>query len=52
MEKLGKEGFITIKEGHMIEDKIEITEDMCFDYGFISPVGDVMSFKIGYDLKQ
>ncbi|KAK0446114.1 chaperonin GroL [Armillaria borealis] len=37
MEKVGKEGVITVKEGKTIEDEIEITEGMRFDRGFISP---------------
>uniref|UniRef100_A0A8H7XUA5 Heat shock protein 60 n=1 Tax=Psilocybe cubensis TaxID=181762 RepID=A0A8H7XUA5_PSICU len=37
MEKVGKEGVITVKEGKMIEDEIEITEGMRFDCGYISP---------------
>jgi chaperonin GroEL len=36
-EKFGKEGVITIKGGKTIEDEIEITEQMRFDRGFISP---------------
>jgi chaperonin GroEL len=36
MGKVGKEGAITIKEGHTIEDEIEITEGMRFDHGSIS----------------
>ncbi|BEJ14444.1 hypothetical protein CspHIS471_0402110 [Cutaneotrichosporon sp. HIS471] len=37
MEKVGKEGVITVKEGRTISDEIEITEGMRFDRGFISP---------------
>ncbi|KAF8900105.1 hypothetical protein CPB84DRAFT_1847367 [Gymnopilus junonius] len=37
MEKVGKEGDITVKEGHTVEDEIEITEGMHFNRGFISP---------------
>ncbi|GJJ13193.1 chaperonin [Clathrus columnatus] len=45
MEKVGKEGVITVKEGRTIEDEIEITEGMRFDRGFISPyfITDVKS---------
>ncbi|KAJ7621819.1 chaperonin Cpn60/TCP-1 family [Mycena rosella] len=48
MEKVGKEGVITVKEGRTIEDEIEITEGMRFDRGFISPyfVTDVKSQKV------
>jgi chaperonin GroEL len=37
MEKVGKVGVITVKEGHTIKDEIEITEGIRFDRGFISP---------------
>jgi chaperonin GroEL len=37
MEKVVKEGVITVKEGRTIEDEIEITEGMKFDRGFILP---------------
>ncbi|KAF5094451.1 hypothetical protein D0Z00_003533 [Geotrichum galactomycetum] len=37
MEKVGKEGVITVKEGKTIEDELEVTEGMRFDRGFISP---------------
>jgi chaperonin GroEL len=37
MEKVGKEGVITVHEGKTLEDEIEITEGMRFDRGFISP---------------
>ena len=36
MEKVGKEGAITVKEGKTIKDEIEITEGMHFDRGFIT----------------
>ncbi|CDO56028.1 hypothetical protein DV451_003711 [Geotrichum candidum] len=37
MEKVGKEGVITVKEGKTIEDELEVTEGMRFDRGYISP---------------
>jgi len=37
MEKVEKEGVITVKEGRTIEDEIEITEGMRFYRGYISP---------------
>ena len=51
MEKVGKEGVITVKEGRTIEDEIEITEGMKFDRGFISPyfVTDVKSQKVEFE---
>ena len=36
MEKVGKEGVITVKEGKTVEDELEVTEGMKFDRGFIS----------------
>ena len=42
MEKVGKEGVITVKEGKTIEDDIEITEGMRFDRGYISCVGPAL----------
>lgn len=51
MEKVGKEGVITVKEGKTIEDEIEITEGMRFDRGFISPyfITDVKSQKVEFE---
>lgn len=51
MEKVGKEGVITVKEGRTIEDEIEITEGMRFDRGFISPyfITDVKAQKVEFD---
>ncbi|KAF8329757.1 chaperonin GroL [Cantharellus anzutake] len=51
MEKVGKEGVITVKEGKTIEDEIEITEGMRFDRGYISPyfITDVKSQKCEFE---
>ncbi|KAH9850534.1 chaperonin GroL [Lenzites betulinus] len=51
MEKVGKEGVITVKEGRTVEDEIEITEGMRFDRGYISPyfVTDVKSQKAEFE---
>ncbi|KAG0664641.1 chaperonin [Rhodotorula mucilaginosa] len=51
MEKVGKEGVITVKEGKTIEDEIEVTEGMRFDRGFISPyfVTDVKSQRVEFE---
>lgn len=51
MEKVGKEGVITVKEGKTIEDEIEITEGMRFDRGFISPyfITDVKAQRVEFE---
>ena len=51
MEKVGKEGVITVKEGKTIEDEIEVTEGMRFDRGYISPyfITDVKTQKTEFE---
>lgn len=51
MEKVGKEGVITVKEGKTIEDELEVTEGMKFDRGYISPyfITDVKSGKVEFE---
>ncbi|WFD36608.1 chaperonin [Malassezia cuniculi] len=51
MEKVGKEGVITVKEGRTLEDVIEITEGMRFDRGYISPyfITDVKTQKTEFE---
>merc|ERR1719503_227890 len=37
MEKVGKEGVITVQDGQTLENELEVVEGMKFDRGFISP---------------
>ncbi|AET38644.1 chaperone ATPase HSP60 Ecym_3140 [Eremothecium cymbalariae DBVPG len=51
MEKVGKEGVITIREGRTMEDELEVTEGMRFDRGFISPyfITDAKAGKVEFE---
>lgn len=51
MEKVGKEGVITVKEGKTMEDELDVTEGMKFDRGFTSPyfITDAKSQKIEFE---
>jgi chaperonin GroEL len=51
MEKVGKEGVITVKEGKTMEDELDVTEGMRFDRGFVSPyfITDTKSQKVEFE---
>ena len=37
IEKVGREGVISLEEGKSTVTELELTEGMCFEKGFISP---------------
>ncbi|KLJ06564.1 chaperonin GroEL [Blastomyces silverae] len=51
MEKVGKEGVITVKDGKTIEDELEVTEGMRFDRGYVSPyfITDTKAQKVEFE---
>ena len=37
MEKVGKEGVITVEDGKSLDNELELVEGMQFDRGYLSP---------------
>lgn len=51
MEKVGKEGVITVADGKTLENELEVVEGMKFDRGYISPyfVTDNKAMRVEFD---
>lgn len=51
MEKVGREGVITVQDGRTIDDQLDVVEGMRLDRGFISPyfINDMKRSKVEYE---